>query len=86
MEAEQKVPNTLAKYKNWEFTSGHIIDEDFRVFSRLFKKYINAHIPIEANLINFNRGHYYISGFIEKQDRYVYFSISDVRFFSGGMA
>jgi hypothetical protein len=76
-----QVPNTLTKFKAWEFSSGPVIDEDFRVFARLFKKHVTQNLPTEAVLVKFNSGHYYVSGFIERQGKYAYFSISDVRHF-----
>ena len=80
---QTEVPQTLAGFKNWEFTSGPVIDEDFRVFARLFKKYITQHLPTGSQLVTFSRGHYEVSGFIQRQGKYVYFSVSDVRFFPG---
>lgn len=80
----EQVPDTLNKFKTWQFTSGSVIDEDFRVFARLFKGYATNNLPEGANLVRFSRGHYYVSGFIERQGKFVYFSISDVRFFPGG--
>ncbi len=38
---------------------------------------------IGAELVSFNKGHYYVSGFIKREEKYVYFSISDVRHFPG---
>ena len=77
----ERVPNTLMEFKNWKFSSGSVADRDFKVFARLFKKYIIQNIPSNSKLVNFNRGHYYVSGFIENGGKYVYFSISDVRYF-----
>ena len=78
-----EVPKTLAQFKNWQFSSGSVIDEDFRVFARLFKKHVSQNMPDNSQLVNFNRGHYYVSGFIENDGKYVYFSVSDVRHFPG---
>ena len=80
---EEQVPHTLAGFKTWKFSSGSVIDEDFRVFARLFKKYVSNNLPEGSSLAKYNRGHYDISGFVERQGRFVYFSIPDVRFFPG---
>lgn len=77
---EEEVPKTLASFKNWEFSSGVYTGEDFKVFTRLFKNYIKK-LMSNANLVNFSPNHYTFSGFFELNGKYVYFSISDVRFF-----
>ena len=43
-------------------------------------------MPSGARLIKFSVGHYILSGFIERDGRYVYFSISDVRYFKNKWA
>lgn len=69
--------------KNWthrEFSTGSVTGKDFIMFSKDFKKFVKKSLPEGANLVEFNREHYYVSGFIEKDGKYVYFSISDVRY------
>ena len=78
-----EVPNTLSGFKNWQFTSGPVIDEDFRVFARKYKQFVITHVPTDTKLVSFHRGHYEVSGFVERQGKFVYFSVSDVRFFPG---
>jgi len=80
---EEEIPRTLAQFKDWEFTSGGTTGEDFRVFSTLFRKHISRALPADAKLVKFHSGHYYCSGFIQMDTRFVYFSISDVRHFPG---
>ena len=79
---EEEVPDTLNKYRNWEFSSGGIAGEDFRVFAKLFKKYVKSSLPAGATL-RFNLNHYCLSGFIGRESKFIYFSISDVRHFPG---
>jgi hypothetical protein len=79
----EEVPHTLEGFKNWEFSSGSVIDEDFKVFARLFKKHIANNLPPRTRLVTYGRGHYEVSGFIERQGKCVYFAISDVRYFPG---
>ena len=78
---EVEVPRTLQGFNNWEFSSGSTTGEDFKIFARLFKKFIMSKLPSGANLVNFSRGHYFLSGFVEKNGKFAYFSISDVRHF-----
>jgi hypothetical protein len=80
---EEEIPKTLNQFKNWEFTSGSAAGEDFREFSRLFREAITKSLPAGAKLVKFNSGHYYCSGFIQMDSKFAYFSISDVRHFSG---
>jgi hypothetical protein len=82
---EEEVPRTLAGFRKWEFTSEITAGEDFKVFAKLFRKEISRQLPsVNANLIKFRVGHYYISGFAEAGGKFVYFSIPDVRFRPGG--
>ena len=71
----------IKQYLNWQFSSGPTIGKDFRQFSKEFKKEIKKRLPEGAELVTWNVGHYDISGFIKRGDKYVYFSISDVRYF-----
>ena len=80
----EEIPNTLNGFRDWEFSSGGTTGEDFIVFSKKFKQYIKANLPEGATLANFSAGHYYISGFIERAEKFVYFSIPDVRFSNDG--
>jgi len=78
---KEEIPNSLKGFKNWEFSSGGITGEDFKIFAREFKTFIKKNLPEEAEIVNFSRGHYFLSGFIKKNGKFVYFSIPDVRFF-----
>ena len=81
---EEEVPETLNGFKDWKFNSNPITGEDFKVFAKLFKSHVISQCPLGAKLLKFNNNHYYLSGFIGKDGRFVYFSISDVRYFSRG--
>ena len=54
---------------------------EFNRFSRDFKKFVERNLPPKAELVDYMRGFYYASGFIERDGKFVYFSISDVRHF-----
>jgi len=80
---QENIPKTLEEFRSWKFTSGSTAGADFLAFADLFKQRIKRSLPAETSLANFSRGHYYVSGFVQYKDRYIYFSISDVRFFPG---
>ena len=80
---DEEIPKSLEGFRNWEFSSGGTTGEDFKVFAKLFKKEIKRQMPSDAKLVKYNGGHYYISGFICQNNRYIYFSTSDVRHFPG---
>jgi len=81
---EEEVPNTLEGFKDWEFSSGGTTGEDFNIFAKLFKKHIKKCLPLNVELVAFSKGHYYVSGFVERNGKFVYFSMSDVRHYPGG--
>ena len=78
---EEEIPTTLDAFKNWEFSSGSSTGDDFKIFVRLFRNYIKKQLPMGATLVNFSPNHYDLGGFIKKNNKFVYFSISDVRYF-----
>ena len=80
---EEEVPTSLKLFEDWEFSSGGTTGEDFKAFSHLYHKWVSQNLPEGAKLEKFSSGHYDLSGFIEKDGKYVYFSISDVRHFPG---
>lgn len=80
---EVDIPEKLDGFKGWEFSSGPTTGADFQVFARLFRKCIRQTLLPGTHLVNVSTGHYYISGFVQREDKFVYFSISDVRHFPG---
>lgn len=80
---EEDIPEKLNDFKGWEFSSGPTTGADFQIFARLFRKCIRQTLPPGTHLVNVSTGHYYISGFVQRGDKFVYFSISDVRHFPG---
>lgn len=71
----------LLGYKNYTFSTGSTTGYDFLEFAKMFKKFVGNNLPQGAKLVKFCTGHYRLSGFIEAQGKYVYFSIPDVRYF-----
>ena len=77
--------NTLKQYINFEFSTGCYTGNDYISFQT---KYINFLKTIcQSNnwkLIKVNKNHYCFSAFIKggTENKYVYVSISDVRYFN----
>ena len=83
---EEEVPKTLDDFREWTFSSGGTAGEDFKIFARKFKSFVKKQLPLTCSLVSFSSGHYFLSGFITKNSKYVYFSTSDVRYFPGKWA
>jgi len=71
----------ITKWLNYEFQTSSTTTEKFVDFFKDLKKYIKTNLPEGAELVNFTKNHFCGSGFVKKGDKYVYISISDVRFF-----
>lgn len=75
----------LKTYLGYRFSSGCYTGEDYKTFER---KYINALKNMCENnnwrLVKFSKNHYCFSAFIKggQENKYVYLSISDVRYFN----
>jgi hypothetical protein len=72
----------LEDWQGIEFQSSCYKTEEFKAFARMFR----ARIKKEAgawglDLVDFNTGHFYLSGFLKRRDNgnLVYFSTDDVR-------
>lgn len=62
---------------------GGVISDEFKDFARLYKNMLNRMCKKNGwKLVNFNRGHYYCSWFIENSGKFIYMSFSDVRHFA----
>ena len=77
--------NDLNGYINYTFSSGCYTGKDYKIFER---KYISILKTIcKSNnwcLVKVNKNHYCFSAFIKggTENKYVYISISDVRYFN----
>jgi hypothetical protein len=71
----------MKKWKNHYFESSCYKTEDFKAFAKDLKKYIVKNLPPSSKLVNWSVGHFDVSGFIKQGDRYVYFSVGDVRIY-----
>ena len=66
------------KYNNVIFESSSITTEQCKQFYNDLKKVLKNILGSEYT-IKISLGHFYISGFIEKNNKFVYFSIEDLR-------
>ena len=74
--------NELKKYLNYEFSSGPYTGEDYKKFQTKYINYLRSMCKNYGwELVNVGRNHYCFSAFVKNQEnKYVYLSISDVRF------
>lgn len=75
----------LKKYINYKFSTGCYTGEDYKSFQTKYINYLKSMCK-ENNwqLINVGKNHYCFSAFIKGgiENKYVYISISDVRYFA----
>jgi hypothetical protein len=72
----------LEKYLDYEFSSGPYTGDDYKQFQNKYINYLRTLCKQNGwELVNIGRNHYEFSAFIKTDDRYIYLSISDVRFF-----
>lgn len=73
--------NDLKKYLDYEFSTGCYTGEDYKTFQRKYINYLKSIAKENGwELVNVGKNHYEFSAFFKYEDKYVYFSISDVRF------
>lgn len=81
----------INEWKNHEFSTGGIAGEDYKKFQRQMKTDLKKQAVKEGfELHSFDPGHYEFSAVLSKQigneERFIYVSISDVRFFKNHWA
>lgn len=84
MSSNKKLAKFVSDYANYRFESSTEKTKEFTSFATKFKNVIKSILEeTDPNFIldSFNVGHFYVSGFIKNQanNKFVYFSISDVR-------
>ena len=73
--------NDLKKYLNYEFSTGCYTGDDYKTFQRKYINYLKSIAKENGwELVKVGKNHYQFSAFFNYKDKYVYFSISDVRF------
>ena len=80
---ESKQRQKMEKWYDYTFESSSGLTAEFQAFVKDFKKYLLQQVRKDFELVNCSRGHFEISGFLKnkKNKKFVYFSISDVRYF-----
>ena len=72
----------MLKYLDYEFSTGCETGEDYKKFERKYISYLKALCKENGwELVNVSKGHYEFSAFFKCNNKYVYFKISDVRYF-----
>jgi len=71
----------IKKWIDYPFESSSGPTNEWVAFCKDFKKYIKNNLPKNAELVGWLNGHFEVAGFIKKNNKYVYFSCLDVRFF-----
>ena len=72
----------LKKYLTYTFSTGCYTGDDYKSFERKYKNYLKSVCNDNGwELVKFSPNHYEFTCFIKKEDKYIYFSISDVRYF-----
>ena len=77
--------NTLKQYINYEFSTGCYTGNDYKTFQTKYINYLKTICKENNwNLIKVNKNHYCFSAFIKggTENKCVYISISDVRYFN----
>lgn len=72
--------SNIHKWVGRQFVSSTTKTREFMAFCRDFKSFVKENLPPGAELVKYNSGHFYVSGFIRRGNNYVYFSTPDVRF------
>ena len=74
--------NSLAEYVGYEFQSATYRTPEYISFERKYRNYIKKHLPDGFSIHQFNNNHFEFSCVIKTdKDKFIYFSIPDVRFF-----
>lgn len=71
------------RWYNYQFESSISKTPEFKRFAREYKALIRSQLITSFNIVQWNTGHFYVSGFLQHRytGKYIYFSVSDVRHF-----
>lgn len=72
----------VRKYQNKILEDwGSVMSNEAKQFAKDFKRRLNLNAKNrKMEVVNFSVGHYFLSGFIKKNDKYVYFSYNIPRY------
>ena len=78
----------INQWRDTEFESSTGPTPEFQSFARQFKTALRKEISDAFDIVTFRRGHFELSGFLRSKEtgRFVYWNISDVRFFRNAWA
>ncbi len=72
----------LKKYLNYEFSTGVYTGEDYKRFERKYINYLKAMCnEYNMQLVCVHKNHYNFTACFKRDNKYAYFSISDVRYY-----
>jgi hypothetical protein len=77
---KDEVPETLRHFVDYRFSSGGVTGSDYKSFQTKYKNFIKKNLPEGFVIAKWNPNHYEFSCVIEHESKYVYVSISDVRY------
>ena len=77
---KSEIPTTLRPFVDYHFSSGGITGDDYISFQRKYKNYLSKILPAGAVIHKWNKNHYDFSAVIERNGKFAYISISDVRY------
>ena len=75
--------NLYSLYNGMDFESSSRTTKQCKQFFEDFKKALKNDLGTNYN-VEMNLGHFYVSGFVSKNDEYVYFSVEDLRDYGNG--
>ncbi len=88
-ELQEKLENNkdktgIEKWIGYNFESSTTRTPEYSAFEREYKRELTKQLPENCEIVNWSRGHFYISCFIKNKvsGRFAYLSTSDVRHFS----
>ncbi len=66
---------------NYEFQSASRTGTDFKQFARDLRKELKRQLgKIDCQIVKYSVNHFEVSGFVEKDGKFVYFRVGDVRY------
>ncbi len=76
----------IAQWLDTSFESSSSTTPEFAAFAAQYRRELKKQLAKDLELVGFNRGHFYLSGFIKNSltGKYAYFMTDDVRFSVNG--
>jgi len=81
---KSEVSKGIESWVGFHFESSSGLTEEFASFAKDFKKYLLQQVKNDFDLVRWSRGHFEVYGHLKhkKTGQFIYFSISDVRYFA----